>query len=92
MQFAQEFNISQGTIGMWETGKREPDFETTSRIADFFHVSVDYLLGRDDEKPAPEAGDGLDEELVTLIRRIPADRMSEVEMYLRFQAEQEEKL
>lgn len=91
IQLAQTFNVANGTIAMWETGKREPDFDTTSRIADFFQVSVDYLLGRDDEKPAPEDGDGLDEELVTLIKRIPADRMPEVERYLRFQAEKEEK-
>ena len=31
---------------MYETGAREPDFETLEKIADFFHVNVDYLLGR----------------------------------------------
>lgn len=45
-QFAQKFNISNGTIAMWETGKREPDFSTVQRIADFFDVSVDHVLGR----------------------------------------------
>lgn len=30
---------------MWETGKREPDFDTIKRLAAFFKVSVDYLLG-----------------------------------------------
>ena len=68
MQFAQEFNISKGTIGMWEIGKREPDFETATRIADYFHVSVDYLLGRDEEKPTPENGDGLSAEQMELVR------------------------
>lgn len=48
IKFAQDFNISKGTIGMWETGKREPDFEMVIRIADYFGVSSDYLLGRDD--------------------------------------------
>lgn len=47
----------------------------------------------DDNKksPPPQNGDGLDPELVSLIKRIPADRMPEVERYLRFQAEQGEK-
>lgn len=45
IQLAQKFNVSNGTIGMWETGKREPDFDTTRRLAAFFHVSVDYLVG-----------------------------------------------
>lgn len=44
-----------------------------------------------EKKPTPVPGDGLDPELVALIKRIPADRMPEVERYLRFQAEQGEK-
>lgn len=43
------------------------------------------------KKSIPGNGDGLDPELVGLIKRIPADRMPEVERYLRFQAEQGEK-
>ena len=31
---------------MYETGQREPDFETLERLADFFNVDLDYLLGR----------------------------------------------
>lgn len=46
VEFAEKFNISKGTIAMWETDKREPDYVTLSKIADFFNVSVDYLLGR----------------------------------------------
>lgn len=67
-QFSENFNISRGTIGMWETGRREPDFETAIRIADYFHVSVDYLIGRDEkEKPTPEAGGGLNEADLRLV-------------------------
>lgn len=47
VQFAHEFNVANGTIAMWETGKREPDFATTIRIAAFFQVSTDYLLGNE---------------------------------------------
>ena len=45
IQLAQKLHVSNGTIGMWETGKREPDFKTMNRLASFFSVSVDYLLG-----------------------------------------------
>lgn len=61
IQFAQGFNVASGTIAMWETGKREPDFDTVRRIADFFHVSIDYLLGEDKERPAPVDRGGLSE-------------------------------
>ena len=45
-EFADKFNISSGTIAMWETGKREPDFKTLCKIADYFNCTTDYLLGR----------------------------------------------
>ncbi len=51
-EFATIFNIATGTIGMWESGKREPNHDTIRKIADYFDVSADYLLGRTDN-PAP---------------------------------------
>ena len=45
--FADKFGVAQSTVGNWESGKREPNFETTRKLADFFSVSVDYLLDRD---------------------------------------------
>jgi len=45
-ELAKEFNVSQSTIAMWETGKRDPDSESIQKMADYFNVSVDYLLGR----------------------------------------------
>ena len=48
--FADAFGIAQSTVGNWEAGKREPNYDTTIRLADFFDVSVDYLLGRTDQK------------------------------------------
>jgi len=43
---AKKLGISRSTIGMYETGAREPDFKTLEKIADLFHVNVDYLFGR----------------------------------------------
>ena len=45
-ELADKLGISRSRIGMYETGAREPDFETLEIIADFFNVSTDYLLGR----------------------------------------------
>lgn len=42
---AKELNVSQRSISSWETGFRQPDFETLERIAKFFDVTTDYLLG-----------------------------------------------
>ena len=45
-ELADILGISRSRIGMYETGAREPDFETLEIIADFFNVDTDYLLGR----------------------------------------------
>ena len=45
-ELADKLGISRSRIGMYETGAREPDFETLEIIADFFNVDIDYLLGR----------------------------------------------
>ena len=45
-QLASLLKVSRSTIGMYETGNREPDFETCEAIADIFNVDMDYLMGR----------------------------------------------
>lgn len=45
-ELAMKLGVSRGTIGMYEIGQRDPDSETINKIADFFNVSTDYLLGR----------------------------------------------
>lgn len=46
-QLAKTLNIATSTLGMYETNKRKPNMEMLERLADFFGVSIDYLLGRD---------------------------------------------
>lgn len=45
-EFSQIFNVSEGTIAHYEQGITIPNSEMLSRFADYFHVNVDYLLGR----------------------------------------------
>ena len=42
---AKALNISRSTIGMYESGTREPGFEILEMIADYFNVDIDFLLG-----------------------------------------------
>lgn len=44
-QLADKLDISRSTVGMYENGSREPDFETLELIADFFNVNMDRLIG-----------------------------------------------
>ena len=46
-ELSKALKISPSAVGMWEQGRREPDYEMLKRIADYFDVSADYLLGRE---------------------------------------------
>lgn len=48
LSLAMKLNTTQMSISRYETGKREPDLKTLILIADFFDVSIDYLLERID--------------------------------------------
>ena len=50
---AIELGISQPTISDWESGRKTPSARSTSRLADFFKVSTDYVLGRDESNLIP---------------------------------------
>ena len=48
---AEKIGISRAALSLYEIEKREPDFETIEKIADFFEVSTDYLFGRTESNP-----------------------------------------
>jgi len=46
LRLAMELNLTQNTVSRYENGEREPGLKELVMIADFFNVSVDYLLER----------------------------------------------
>jgi len=46
LKLAMDLNMSQNTISRYETGEREPGINELIKIADYFDVSVDYMLER----------------------------------------------
>ena len=46
LRLALELNMTQNTISRYETQEREADYSTLILIADYFGVTLDYLLGR----------------------------------------------
>ena len=44
-QLAEQLQLSNASISYWETGKQSPTAEAVFRLAVFFGVSADYLLG-----------------------------------------------
>ncbi len=78
---AKDLGISSGVLTKWKSGGI-PNGETLSKIADYFGVSVDYLLGRTDEalpgtkKQAAETGslsnEDITEQVISLFRQMNA--------------------
>lgn len=52
-EMATDFNSSPQVLNNYENGKRQPDFDTLIKLADYFGVSVDYLIGRTGASSAP---------------------------------------
>ena len=50
LKLALDLNMNQNTISRYENLEREADYETLIKFADYFGVSLDYLLGRKDNK------------------------------------------
>lgn len=49
LRLAMDLNMNQNTISRYETGEREPGISDLIKIADYFGVSIDYLVGRGNE-------------------------------------------
>lgn len=48
LKLAMDLNMNQNSISRYENGVREADYETLIAFADYFNVSIDYLLERTD--------------------------------------------
>lgn len=48
LKLAMDLGLNQNAISRYETGEREADYKTLIRLADYFNVSIDYLLERTD--------------------------------------------
>ncbi len=55
VEMAKIFNVHQSAVCQWEGGRANPDFEKLKKIAEYFGVTVDYLLETDTQgtKKAP---------------------------------------
>ena len=49
LKLSMDLNMNQNTISRYETGVCEADYQNLIRIADYFKVSLDYLLERTDD-------------------------------------------
>jgi len=80
-KLAEILEISSSTIGMYEQNRRDPDTSMLSKIADYFNVSVDYLLDRE----APDsltAFEGLDKIYLSYAKEAQENKIDPVDIKL----------
>ena len=53
-RFAEEIHFSQSAVSAWENGTREPGITPLVQIAQYFNVTVDYLIGKNTTIPKKE--------------------------------------
>lgn len=84
-KFGELVNMSQRSVAAWESGDRTPSFATLSDLADKLEVTVDYLLGRTDDKKKkqPAAYDGeLMDDIILRLRELPDPALYRVSDFL----------
>ena len=50
LKLAIDLGMNQNSISRYENEEREADYKTLIRFADYFNTSIDYLLGRTNDK------------------------------------------
>ena len=81
-ELAQIFKTTQRNICNWEQGKFEPDFATLIKLAKFFNVTTDYLLGIEDENifRLPDASE---QKLLRLIANLSEEKKQALTVLLK---------
>lgn len=53
-ELADALRISRSAYALYETGKRQLNYEALTALADYYHISLDYLFGRTTVREQPE--------------------------------------
>ncbi len=72
-QLADNFYLNKSSISRYEQNKQIPEIDLLQKLADFFNVSVDYLLGRSDIRNPQEDENDLTPEEQELLEKIKSD-------------------
>mgnify|MGYP000027104754 CR=1 FL=1 len=83
---AKYINKSPQAYSLYETGKRDLDTETLKKLADFYGVSIDYLLGREIPISSPKSIEITleDIDLLEKMKNLPPEKRKAMELLLGF--------
>lgn len=95
-ELAEILGVTQQAVGRWEKDLNMPDLEMLQKIADYFHITTDELLGRepksgyyiDDDTAeianALKEGDGMLRVMFDAARNLPPEKMKEAASYIEY--------
>lgn len=78
-ELAKKLSVSPSAIGMYERNLREPNNELTIKFAEFFNVSIDYLLGKTDIRNSGEQIDDILNEAMIGMSKKEYEALSETQ-------------
>lgn len=76
-ELGRVLGCGESTISMYENGKRQPDNETLKKIADYYGVTIDYLLGYETTTISTVEENSLtdgEKALLDLFNRVPQEQ------------------
>ena len=82
-QLAEYLKVTRPTIAGYETKSRQPDYERLQKIADYFQVSIDYLIrGVSENKLPPMKENTVDQEVKIAYRNLSLESKQDVLKYI----------
>jgi transcriptional regulator with XRE-family HTH domain len=79
-RLASAIGISEANISRWRNKGQNPSYASAHKIAEYFHVDVEYLLGKTDKER--EYDPNLDEDLVTALRSLNPQQIQRVKDFV----------
>lgn len=71
-ELGEQLGLSKSAIGNYENGHRQPDMQTLSQMADYFHVTIDYIVGRSN-LPTFDIS-AKEDKMLQIFRTVPEDK------------------
>lgn len=75
---AKATGISQGLLSEYKSGKKEPSIPNLQKLADYFGVTVDDLLGEENVKAAAPEGSGQYEEFARIFKELTPENQNKI--------------
>ncbi|MBQ6727616.1 MAG: helix-turn-helix transcriptional regulator [Clostridia bacterium] len=83
-QLAVALNVSSGNLCDWEKGRSEPDIERLIKLADYFDVSIDVLVGRETTAQEESLQRTLRERLLACYNKMSDDEKEKLVDFLEY--------